>query len=295
MGESAELRDREIGAIKYALDLGYRLIDTAEIYGKGEAERVIGQAIKAFGDNRRAEVFIASKVYPDNATRDGTIRACEASIERMDCGYIDLYQIHWRGPHPFKETLAGFEELRKRQLIRAFGVSNFDVDDSMEWRRTERQLGISPGAVTNQGSYGVNRRGWEYGQLQWMRDHGFQAIGYGPLAQGGLTQHPVLREVAEKRGATAAQIALAFCFRIPDLITIPKSINPERIKQNYEALGMTLTPDELHRIEQAFPLKNAWLKSNPLLRFARSTARRIVRTIKPPASRTVPAGQEEHG
>jgi diketogulonate reductase-like aldo/keto reductase len=292
MGEAADRKGQELDAIRYALDIGYRLFDTAEIYGKGEAEKLLGQALRGFGENRRSEVYIASKVYPDNASRAGTIQACESSLERLGCGYIDLYQLHWRGPHPFKDTLQAFDELRKRKLVRNFGVSNFDVDDLREWRRAEKQLGISPGAISNQGSYRADRRGWEYGQMDWMRQNGFQMIGYGPLGQGELTQHPVLREVAEKRGATAAQIALAFCFRIPDLISIPKSIKPERINENYEALNLTLTADELRQLEQAFPLKNAWLKSNPLLRHARSTARRLMRLVKPPASRTVPAGHE---
>ncbi|MGA8706170.1 MAG: aldo/keto reductase [Steroidobacteraceae bacterium] len=296
MGEVAEHQDQETAAVKFALDLGYRLIDTAEDYGKGQAERLVGDALRAFGPQRRAEIFIMSKVYPENASRAGTVKACEASIERLGCEYIDLYLLHWRGPHPFTETLQAFDELSKRKLVRGFGVSNFDVDDLVEWRQAEKRLGIFPGASANEISYRLNRRGIEYGQLDWHRSHGLQTIGYGPLGQGDLPQHPAVRQVAVKRGITPGQVALAWCLRIPDIITIPKSVKTDRIRENFEALKVTLTPDDLQQLHQAFPLKHRWLKANPLLRLARSTARKIVRRMKPPASRTAkPGAPSDHG
>ena len=174
LGESSERRDQEVAAVKFALDTGYRVIDTAEWYGAGGAEKVIGTALKAFGKDRRSEVFLMSKVFPENATFEGTIRACEASVERLGSGYIDLYLLHWRGPHDFKDTLQAFNTLRKRKLIRHFGVSNFDVDDLIEWRKAEKRMGLTNGATANEISYRLNRRGIEYGQLEWHRVHGFQ-------------------------------------------------------------------------------------------------------------------------
>jgi diketogulonate reductase-like aldo/keto reductase len=289
IGGSAERRDQDIEAIKFALDIGYRLIDTAEIYGDGAggAERVIGSALAAFGAARRPEVFIISKVWPDNATRAGTVKACEASIERLGCKYLDLYLLHWRGPHSFAETLRGFDELLERKLVRNIGVSNFDIDDMKEWRREERRLGVRAPAKANETSYRLDRRGNEYGQLAWQSANGFQTFAYCPLGQGELTRHPLLMELGRKRGATAAQMALAWCLRQPDMVVIPKSAHPQRIEENLRAADIRLSPEELQRIDQEFPLRHRWLKGNPLLRHARSAARRLVRIVKKPASRTV--------
>ncbi|MGA2860943.1 MAG: aldo/keto reductase [Steroidobacteraceae bacterium] len=287
LGDSVERHDQDVAAVKFALDIGYRLIDTAGMYGNGGAERVIGSALAAFGAARRSEVFIISKVYPENASRTGTVKACEASIERLGSKYIDLYLLHWRGSHPFAETLRGFDELLERKLVRNFGVSNFDVDDLQEWRRAERQVGVRATAKANEVSYSVDRRGMEYGQLDWQRAHGIQAIAYGPLRQGDLPQHPVLVELGRKRGVSPAQIAIAWCLRVPDMIVIPKSAHPQRIEDNFRAADVRLSPEELHRIDQAWPLRHRWLKGNPLLRHARSAARRLIRIVKKPASRTV--------
>jgi diketogulonate reductase-like aldo/keto reductase len=287
IGESAERRDQDVAAVKFALDIGYRLIDTAEMYAEGGAERIIGSALAAFGAARRSELFIVSKVYPENASRAGTVKACEASIERLGCKYLDLYLLHWRGSHAFTETLRGFDELLERRLVRNIGVSNFDVDDVQEWRQAEQRVGVRAIAKANEISYRLTRRGIEYGQLAWQRAQGIQTIAYGPLGQGELTQHPVLMELGRKRGISAAQIALAWCLREPDMIVIPKSVNPQRIEDNFRAADVRLSPEELHRIDQAFPLRHRWLKGNPLLRHARSAARRLMRHVKKPASRTV--------
>jgi diketogulonate reductase-like aldo/keto reductase len=143
MGVDAAKRNQEIAAVKHALDVGYRLLDTAEMYADGGAERVIGSALKAFGVARRAELYIVSKVLPGNASRSGTARACEASIDRMSCDYLDLYLLHWPGPHRFTETLRGFDDLLQRGLIRRFGVSNLDVDELQRWLQAQNRLGLA--------------------------------------------------------------------------------------------------------------------------------------------------------
>lgn len=138
MGSSSAQREREVAAVRHALDVGYRLLDTAEMYADGGAERIIGSAIKSFGAARRSELTIVSKVLPNNASLDGTVRACEASIRRLGCDYLDVFLLHWPGSHPFTETLRGFEQLRQRQLIRHFGVSNFDLGEMKQWLRAEK-------------------------------------------------------------------------------------------------------------------------------------------------------------
>jgi diketogulonate reductase-like aldo/keto reductase len=286
LGDSAQQHDQEVAAVKCALDTGYRVIDTAEMYGQGGAERIIGSALAAFGSARRAELFIISKVYPENATRAGTVKACEASVERLGCKYLDLYLLHWRGPHAFEETLRGFDELLQRGLVRNIGVSNFDIDDMQEWRRAERRVGVRAPAKANQISFGLNRRGVENGQLAWHRTHGIQTIAFGPLAQGALTQNSALVELGKKRGVSAAQIALAWCLHEPDIIVIPKSVTPRRIEENFRAGDLQLSAEELQRLDQAFPVRHRWLKANPLLRYARSAARRMMRLVKKPPSRT---------
>jgi diketogulonate reductase-like aldo/keto reductase len=294
LGEPGADQDREVAVVNFALDTGYRLIDTAEMYAAGGAERVIGRALKAFGASRRSELFIISKVYPENASHAGTVKACEASLERLDSEYIDLYLLHWRGPHAFTETLRGFDELLERKLVRNIGVSNFDVDDLLEWRKAERRVGIRATAKADEISYRLDRRGIEYGQLAWQRAHGIQTIAYGPLGQGELTQHPVLMEIGRKRGISAAQIALAWCLREPDIVVITKSAKPERIADNFGASTVSLTAEELARIDQAFPLRHRWLKGNPLIRYARSTARKLIRQVKKPASRTATSPTHGH-
>src|SRR6202046_4544772 len=150
MGADPAQRAQEIAAVKHALDVGYRLLDTAELYADGGAERVIGGALQAFGAARRAELCIVSKVLPGNASRSGTARACEASIKRMDCDYLDLYLLHSPGRHPLAETLRGFHDLVQRGLIRHFGVSNFDADELQRWLQAQQRLGAAPRAQCNQ-------------------------------------------------------------------------------------------------------------------------------------------------
>ena len=166
MGASRAERAREIAAVSHALATGYRLLDTAEMYGDGGAESIIGSALKDFGATRRQQLFIVSKVLPNHASRAGTIAACEASIARLGCDYLDLYLLHWRGSQPFRETLRGFELLRERGLIRQFGVSNFDLDDLAEWLEAEQALGLGSGIPCNQLYYCLETRAIEFADAE---------------------------------------------------------------------------------------------------------------------------------
>lgn len=254
MGSSRSHRAQEVAAVSHALSVGYRLLDTAEMYADGGAERVIAEALKAFGPARRSELTIVSKALPGNASRAGTVKACESSIARMGCEYLDVYLLHWPGRHPFVETLRGFQELLQRKLIRHFGVSNLDVSDLKAWLEAEKTLGLTAATVQcNQVYYSVEARGIEHSLLPWQRQHGIQTMAYSPLGQGALAENPALRKIGEAREASAAQIALAWCIREPDVVAIPKSIDPKRIEDNFAAAQITLTAEEQAQIDRAFP------------------------------------------
>jgi diketogulonate reductase-like aldo/keto reductase len=253
MGASAAQRQREIAAVTHALDIGYRLLDTAEMYADGGAERIISGALEAFGAARRAELCIVSKVSPGNASRSGTARACEASIERMGCHYLDLYLLHWPGRHRFSETLRAFEDLMQRGLIRQFGVSNLDLDELQRWLQAEKSLGLAAGARCNQLYYCAEARGIEFELLPFQRAHAIATMAYSPLGRGSLARHPLFTQLGRARQVTAAQIALAWCLREPDVIAIPKSVEPARIEQNLRAAQLQLSAAELSQIDQAFP------------------------------------------
>jgi len=274
-------RDKEVAAIRDALDLGYRIIDTAERYANGGAERVIAGALEAFGRGRRTELFIVSKVTDINATRSGTVQACEASIRRMDCEYLDMYLLHSEGPHPVAETLAGFQELQKRGLARRVGVSNFNEDQLRRWLRAEKSLGFADGGIgCNQIPYSTEKRGIENGLLAWQRVHGIRTMAYSPLGQGRLAQHPLLARIGRERGASAAQVALAWCLRQPDVVAVVKSARPERLEENLRAGELRLTAEELEQIDRAFPVRLRWLRQNRWLRQARSASREMLRVLK---------------
>jgi diketogulonate reductase-like aldo/keto reductase len=253
MGVSAAQRTREIAAVKHALDVGYRVLDTAEMYADGGAERIIGSALKAFGPARREQLYIVSKVLPGNASRAGTARACEASIERMGCGYLDLYLLHWPGQHPFSETLRGFDDLLQRGLIRHFGVSNFDTDELRRWLQAEQSLSMTAAAICNQLYYCAEARDIEFQLLPYQRAHAIATMAYSPLGRGSLARHALLAQLGGERGVSAAQMALAWCLREPDVIAIPKSADPTRIEENLAAANLRLSAAELRVIDQAFP------------------------------------------
>jgi diketogulonate reductase-like aldo/keto reductase len=258
MGESRVSRARELAALARALQLGYRVFDTAEIYGQGGAERLLGEALTAFGVGAagapaREELFLVSKVKPSHASLSGTVRACEASIERLRSRYLDLYLLHWPGQYPFTETLQALAELRERGLIRHFGVSNFSLPELQQWREAESSLGLAGATQCNQLYYCLQARGIEFDLLPWQRRHAVLTMSYSPLGRGSLAHHPLLERLALARGASAAQIAIAWSMRTPDLISIPKSSDAQRIEENWAARSLVLSDAECTELDRAFP------------------------------------------
>ena len=245
MGETPRLRDAEIAALRLGLDLGMTLIDTAELYGDGEAERIVAEAIKG----RRDDVFIVSKVLPQNASRAGTVAACERSLRRLNTDRIDLYLLHWRGRYKLKDTLAGFQSLVKDGLIKAWGVSNFDVGDMEE-------LAALPGGTavaTNQVLYNLARRGIEADLLLWCRSRQIPIMAYSPVEQGRILRDRALARVAERYRATPAQIALAWLLRQDDMMVIPKATSLNHVRENRAALDLELSKVDLAELDTAFP------------------------------------------
>lgn len=245
MGESAEQYQAEIAALRHGLDLGMSLIDTAEMYGEGGAERVIAQAIT----QRRSSVFLVSKVYPHNATQQGTVLACERSLQRLQTDYLDLYLLHWRGTVPLAETLEALQVLKQAGKIRDYGVSNFDVDD-LESANT---LSLGTGIATNQVLYNLLRRGIEWDLLPWCLQHQIPIMAYSPVEQGSLMHHQGLLAIAQHRGVSPAQIAIAWLLHQENVIVIPKSSSIIHLEQNRAALNIQLTTEELYLLDTAFP------------------------------------------
>jgi diketogulonate reductase-like aldo/keto reductase len=244
-GEHPENRQNEIDALRFGIDIGMKLIDTAEMYGDGAAEELIGQAI----EGRREKTFIVDKVLPQHATRRGTVAACEQSLRRLGTDRIDLYLLHWRSGVPLAETLAGFDDLLRAGRILYWGVSNFDVPDM------EEVAGLPGGSAvaTDQVLYNLMRRGIEYDLMPWCEQRHMPIMAYSPLEQGRLMGDPDIRRIADEHAATAAQIALAWVLRKEGLIAIPKASTPGRVKQNRIALDIHLTPDQLAALDRAFP------------------------------------------
>ncbi|SKA10834.1 aldehyde reductase [Enhydrobacter aerosaccus] len=244
MGESARMRAQELDAIRHALDLGYPLIDTAEMYGEGVAEEIVGEAISGRADRP----FIVSKVYPHNASRQGTIAACERSLRRMRLERIDLYLLHWRGSIPLAETFEAFHRLREAGKIADFGVSNFDLDDLEEAAALDDRS-----MAANQVLYCLSRRGPDFDLLPWMRRRSIPLMAYSPLDQGRLLGKSALRKLAGELGCTTAQLALAWLLAQPGVVTIPKSATRQRVEENLGALDITLSPEILAELDRAFP------------------------------------------
>jgi diketogulonate reductase-like aldo/keto reductase len=245
MAEHPERRNHEIAALRVGLDLGLRLIDTAEMYADGAAEELVGDAIAG----RRDEVFLVSKVLPQNATRRGTIAACERSLRRLGTDRLDLYLLHWRESMPLSETLAGFEALLTNGKIRYWGVSNFDVPDM------EELVGLPGGSAvtTDQVLYNLTRRGIEYDLLPWCVKRGIPIMAYSPIEQGRMLRHPVLQRLAAGHDATPAQLALAWVLRQDRVIAIPKAGTPAHVRENRAALDLRLTEQDLDALDRAFP------------------------------------------
>lgn len=244
MGDARKARADEISALQTAVDLGMTVVDTAEMYGDGAAEAVVADALA----HRRDEVFLVSKVLPQHATRRGTIAACDASLRRLKTDRLDLYLLHWRGRVPLAETLEAFGRLERDGKIRHWGVSNFDTDDMEELAALDNGTRVA----ANQVLYNLSRRGIEYDLLPWCRTRHVPVMAYSPLEQGRLMGRKGLQAVAARLGATPAQVALAWVLRQPGVIAIPKSGRPERVRENRAALDITLAPDDLAELDDAF-------------------------------------------
>jgi len=245
LGEKRSLREREIAAIKLGVDLGVRLIDTAEMYGEGVAESLVAEAIAG----RRDDIFLVSKVYPHNASRRGAVAACERSLQRLRTDRIDLYLLHWRGSAPLEETVAAFEILRSAGKIRHWGVSNLDLADMKELMSVPNGTQVA----TNQVLYNLQRRGIEWDLLPWLREHRVPIMAYSPIEQGRLLRESRLAGLAARSGMTPAQLALAWLLAKDDVVVIPKSSDPQRLKENCAALDVRLNAEQLAELDAIFP------------------------------------------
>lgn len=243
MGENPAARDDEVAALRLGIELGMTLIDTAEMYGEGGAEEVVGEAIRG----RREQVFLVSKVYPHNASRSGIPQACERSLRRLGTDCIDLYLLHWRGQYPLAETVEAFERLRQAGRIRRWGVSNFDVEDLAE-------LGHTATCATNQVLYNPEQRGIEFDLLPFCQTHGMPLMAYCPVGQGGsLLRHPAVTEVARRHGTQPGQVVLAWALRHPEVLVIPKAVTPAHVQANAAAASLQLSAEDLSLFDSAFP------------------------------------------
>ena len=245
MGDDRARRAEEIATLRLGLDLGATLIDTAEMYGDGRAEQLVGEAIAG----RRDEVFLVSKVLPHNASRRGTVAACEKSLKRLKTDRIDLYLLHWRGSVPFAETLEALIALQSAGKIRHYGVSNLDLADMQElW-----PLGGGAAIATNQLLYNLTRRGIEWDLLPWLRARRVPVMAYSPLEQARLIGNPKLAAFAKSHGMTPAQAALAWLLASDDVIVIPKCGRRERLQENLGAMEHHLTATQLAELDRVFP------------------------------------------
>jgi len=245
MGENTAKRAEEIETLRLGLELGVTLIDTAEMYGEGRTEELVGEAL----EHRRDQAFIVSKVYPHNASRSGAIAACDRSLRRLRTDRIDLYLLHWQGSVPLEETIDAFIRLQRDGKVKCYGVSNFDVDNMEELWRVPGGAAIA----TNQVLYNLKRRGIEWDLLPWLRKRGVPIIAYSPIEQGRLAHEKRLATVARQFGLSAAQVALAWLFSSNDIIVIPKTSNPSRLRENLRALNHELTSSQLAELDRLFP------------------------------------------
>ncbi len=250
MGENAALRSQEVGALQAGLDLGLKVIDTAEMYAEGAAEEVVGEALRG----RRDQAWLVSKVYPWNAGEVDAIEACERSLRRLQTDYLDLYLLHWRGNVPLEETILAMESLQQQGKIRHWGVSNFDHDDMLE-------LWQEPGGkscLTNQVLYHLASRGIEYDLLPQCQQREIPIMAYCPLAQAGRLRQALfddahLQQIAQQKGISVAQVLLAWVIRQQGVLAIPKASSVSHVQQNAAALSINLTNEELSIIDRAFP------------------------------------------
>jgi diketogulonate reductase-like aldo/keto reductase len=245
MGEDSRQRGAEAAALRAGLDLGLALIDTAEMYGEGGAEEVVGDAIQG----RRDQVYLVSKVYPHNASLKGTVAACERSLKRLRVDHLDLYLLHWRGSYALADTVAAFERLEKEGKIGGWGVSNFDVSDMAELRRV---VAGSP-CLTNQVLYHLGSRGIDWDLLPQTAAAGGTLMAYSPLGQGDILGTPALVKIAAKYGVTPAAVALAWTLRHPHVLAIPKASRLVHVQANAAAADLVLDAADLAVLDHAFP------------------------------------------
>lgn len=253
LGEDRALRSSEVASVRAAIEMGYRLIDTAEMYGEGGAEEVVGQAIAESlraGDVKREELFIVSKVYPHNASRKGTPAACARSLARLGLERIDLYLLHWRGEQPLAETCEAMRKLAADGRIRHWGVSNFDTGDMEELAAV---CGEPLDCAANQVYYSVGERGPEFSLLPWQRARGMPLMAYSPIDQGALAGDAALKKMAQRLGVTAAQLALAWVVAQPGVLAIPKAAREAHLRENLAAADLQLSADDLAEIDRLHP------------------------------------------
>lgn len=245
VGDDPATREEEIATLRAGLDLGMTVIDTAEMYGDGLSEELIGEAIAG----RRDEAFLVSKVYPHNASRKGMVAACERSLRRLKTDVLDLYLLHWRGSVPLAETLEAFQTLQRSGKIRGYGVSNLDLADMQElW-----SLSGGNGVQTNQLLYNLSRRGIEWDLLPWLRQHGVPVMAYSPIEQGRLLRHAGLMAFARRHSMTPAHAALAWLLSHENVIVIPKTGSRERLRENVGAAGIQFNDSQLAELDRLFP------------------------------------------
>ena len=245
LGDDPALRQEEIAALRHGLDLGLTLVDTAEMYGEGRSEQLVGEAIAG----RRDEVFLVSKVYPHNASARAMRRSCEASLARLRVETIDLYLLHWPGSVPLAETVEAFEALQRAGKIRHWGVSNFDTEAMEDLWRTPGGSAVQ----TDQVLYNLGERGIEWDLRPWLRAQGIPVMAYSPFDQGRLLRAPALMRFAERNGMTTSHVALGWLLAQEGVIAIPKSGSRQRVEENAAALARPLSAEQLEELDRLYP------------------------------------------
>lgn len=245
IGEDATTRAEEIASLQHGIDLGMALIDTAEMYGEGASEKLVGEAIRG----RRERVFLVSKVYPHNAGRKAAQAACERSLRRLGIECLDLYLLHWRGSEPFAETIAAFETLKAQGKIRHWGVSNLDTEDLQEWVDTPGGAAVAVDQVL----YNLTRRGIEWDLLPWCQTRRIPVMAYSPIEQARLLRHSGLCELAGRLGMTPAQVALAWLLQRDAVVAIPKTSTRQHLEENFATLRFSLEADAVAELDRLFP------------------------------------------